>query len=339
MSKDDPQVNEDGAVTDAEAEATETVEETVVQDEAEAEAVEAPNADDTVATEAEGEAPEVAADDGSEEAAQVDPMRVVEAVLMAADAPITAQKIAGIMGTCTGRDVKKHIEALNEQYDEWDVSFRIEQLAGGYQILTQPLYNTWLKKLLRVRAETKLTGAAMETLAIVAYKQPCTRADVEAVRGVAVGDGLNRLREMNMVKIVGRAEDLGRPILYGTTRRFLEVFGLGSLDDLPQVEALKPGGKAVAKSEAAKEAADEAEASNRDDDDDGAGAASNDAAGHDGTDEAVANEAESQVDGDGHDDAERRDDEAPSLALVNDDDDGSEEEPVAAKRKRRAANE
>ena len=333
MSKDDPQVNEDGAVTDAEAEATETVEDTAVQEEAEA--VEAPNADDAVASEAEGEAPEVAADDSSDEAAQVDPMRVVEAVLMAADAPITAQKIAGIMGTCTGRDVKKHIEALNEQYDEWEVAFRVEQLAGGYQILTQPLYNTWLKKLLRVRAETKLTGAAMETLAIVAYKQPCTRADVEAVRGVAVGDGLNRLREMNMVKIVGRAEDLGRPILYGTTRRFLEVFGLGSLDDLPQVEALKPGGKAVAKSEAAKEAADEAEASNRDDDDDGAG----EAADHDGADEAVANDAESQVDGDGHDDAERQDDEAPSLALVNDDDDGSEEAPVAAKRKRRAANE
>lgn len=95
MSKDDPQVNEDGAVTDAEAEATETVEETVVQDEAEV--VEAPDADDMVASEAEGGAPEVAADDGSEEAAQVDPMRVVEAVLMAADAPITAQKIAGIM--------------------------------------------------------------------------------------------------------------------------------------------------------------------------------------------------------------------------------------------------
>ncbi len=318
MSKDDPQVSEDSAMTDAEA--TETVEESVAQNEAEA-----PDADDTVASEVEGEASEGATDE-SVEAAQVDPMRVVEAVLMAADAPITAQKIAGIMGTCTGRDVKKHIETLNEQYGEWDVAFRVEQLAGGYQILTQPLYNTWLKKLLRVRAETKLTGAAMETLAIVAYKQPCTRADVEAVRGVAVGDGLNRLREMNLVKIVGRAEDLGRPILYGTTRRFLEVFGLGSLDDLPQVEALKPGGKAVAKSEAAKGAAgdEDVESSDRDGDDDAAGDLSNDPA-RDGADETVAN------------DAERHLNEAPSLALVNDDD--GEEESVAAEDKRRAANE
>ena len=85
----------------------------------------------------------------------------------------------------------------------------------------------------------------MESLAVVAYKQPCTRADVEAVRGVAAGEMLNRLREMNLVKIVGRAEDLGRPMLYGTTKRFLEVFGLASLEDLPQVEALSGGASAT----------------------------------------------------------------------------------------------
>jgi len=322
MSKDDPQVNEDGTVTDAEAEAAEVVDESVARDES-GEVV-----DETAASETDTETTDGATAAGPDEAAQVDPMRVVEAVLMAADAPITAQKIAGIMGTCTGREVKKHIEALNEQYDEWGVAFRIEQLAGGYQILTQPLYNTWLKKLLRVRAETKLTGAAMETLAIVAYKQPCTRADVEAVRGVAVGDGLNRLREMNLVKIVGRAEDLGRPILYGTTRRFLEVFGLGSLDDLPQVEALKPGGKAVAKSAAAKDASadEDVGASNRDDDDDGTEDGSNDEVADDGTDDEAANDAVN------HD----ADDESPSLALVNEDDSADDE---AMNDKRRAANE
>lgn len=259
---------------------------------------------------------------------QIEPLRVVEAVLMAADAPITAQKIANIMGVGTGRDVKKHIEALNEQYDEWDVSFRVEELAGGYQILTQPQFNNWLKKLLRVRAETKLTGAAMETLAIVAYKQPCTRADVEAVRGVAVGEVMNRLRDMNMMKIVGRAEDLGRPILYGTTRRFLEVFGLGSIDDLPQVEALKPGGKAVAKSEAAKDAADEGDAmaSNRDD-----GYASHES----GEDAAVIGANDDAENGSTSNNDE---DEAPSLALVNDDD-AVGDEAVTADEQRRAANE
>lgn len=173
---------------------------------------------------------------------EIHPHRIVEAVLMAADSPHSAGKIAGILGVGTARDVKKHIERLNNEYDEAGMSIRIEELAGGYQILTRPEYNTWLAKLLRVRQETKLSPAAMETLSIVAYKQPCTRADIETVRGVAAGDMLNRLREMNLIKIVGRAEDIGRPILYGTTKKFLEVFGLPSLEDLPRVEALRSGG-------------------------------------------------------------------------------------------------
>ncbi len=172
------------------------------------------------------------------------PHRVVEAILFAADAPLPAAKIAQVLGIGTARDVRKHIATLNDQYREWGLSFRVEEIAGGFQMLTLPAYNTWLTKLLRTRQETKLSQAAMETLAIVAYKQPCTRADVEAVRGVAAGDLLNRLREMNLVKIVGRAEDLGRPLLYGTTRRFLEAFGLPSLEDLPKVEALSSGGGA-----------------------------------------------------------------------------------------------
>ncbi len=179
------------------------------------------------------------ADWSNETPSEMDPRRVVEAILMASDTQLPAAKIATIMGSGTARDVRKHIESLNEHYDEIGASFRIEEIAGGYQILTRPEYNGWLTKLLRVRQETKLSAAAMETLAVVAYKQPCTRAEIEAVRGVAAGDMLNKLREMNLVKIVGRAEDLGRPILYGTTRRFLEVFGLPSLEDLPQVEALK----------------------------------------------------------------------------------------------------
>lgn len=167
------------------------------------------------------------------------PIRIVEAILLSSDTQMSAAKIASIMGGGSSKDVRRHIDALNQEYESRGSSFRIEEIAGGYQILTLPEYNAWLVKLLRVRQETKLTAAAMETLSIVAYKQPCTRAEVEAVRGVAAGDMLNKLREMNLVKIVGRAEDLGRPILYGTTKRFLEVFGLPSLEDLPQVEALK----------------------------------------------------------------------------------------------------
>ncbi|MFQ5424183.1 MAG: SMC-Scp complex subunit ScpB, partial [Phycisphaerae bacterium] len=177
-------------------------------------------------------------DDGVEE---IVPERVVEAVLFSADSPLPAAKIASVLGVGTGRDVRQHIESLNRQYAEHGQAFRIEQIAAGYQMMTLPAYNTWLRKLLRARQEARLTPAAMETLAIVAYKQPCTRAEVEAVRGVAVGEVMNRLRDMNLVKIVGRAEDLGRPMLYGTTKRFLEVFGLPSLNDLPKVEALAGG--------------------------------------------------------------------------------------------------
>lgn len=172
----------------------------------------------------------------------IEPVRVVEAILFASDSPLPASKIANILGVGDARDVKKHIATLNEQYELSGFSFRIEEIAGGFQMMTLSAYNTWLTKLLRAREETKLSPASLETLAIVAYKQPATRADIETIRGVAAGDMLNRLRELNLVKIVGRAEDLGRPLLYGTTKHFLEVFGLGSLEDLPQVEVLKSPG-------------------------------------------------------------------------------------------------
>ncbi len=197
----------------------------------------------------ENDAPETTPEDATADdaATEIVPRHVVEAILFAADSPMPAAKISSVLGVGDARDVRKHIEALNQSYATNGNSFRIELIAGGYQMMTLPAYNTWLAKLLRTRQETKLSPAAMETLAIVAYKQPCTRAEVEAVRGVAVGDVINRLREMNLVKIVGRAEDLGRPMLYGTTKRFLEVFGLPSLNDLPRVEALSSGAREPAR--------------------------------------------------------------------------------------------
>jgi segregation and condensation protein B len=165
--------------------------------------------------------------------------QVVEAVLFGADTPLTAAKIVSIIGTGSARDVRKHIETLNKRYAETGASFRIEKIAGGYQMLTLPAFNPWLKRLKQTRQESKLSQAALETLAVVAYKQPVVRAEIEAIRGVSAGEMLNRLRELGLIKIVGRAEDVGRPLLYGTTKRFLDVFGLGSLDDLPTVEELK----------------------------------------------------------------------------------------------------
>jgi len=163
---------------------------------------------------------------------------VVEAVLFASDESLTAARLADIVGTSVKR-LREHIKNLNDKYQANNNAFRIEQIAGGYQMLTLSDYNHWLKKLLRVRSDSKLSPAALETLAIVAYKQPVIRADVEVIRGVQVGEIIRNLMYKGLVKIVGRAEVLGRPMLYGTTRKFLETFGLNSLKDLPKIEELK----------------------------------------------------------------------------------------------------
>jgi len=163
---------------------------------------------------------------------------VVEAVLFASDESLSAARLANIVETDT-KQVRQHIKNLNEKYRANNNAFRIEQIAGGCQMLTLSPYNHWLKKLLRVRSDTKLSAAAMETLAIIAYKQPVIRADIEVIRGVAAGEVIRSLAYKGLVKIVGRAEVLGRPMLYGTTKKFLEVFGLNTLKDLPKIEELK----------------------------------------------------------------------------------------------------
>ncbi len=163
---------------------------------------------------------------------------VVEAVLFASDESLTEARLAKIVETNT-KQIRQHIKNLNEKYQSNNNAFRIEQIAGGYQMLTLSPFNHWLKKLLRVRSDNKLSPAAMETLAIIAYKQPVMRADIEAIRGVAVGEVIRSLSYKGLVKIVGRAEVLGRPMLYGTTKKFLEVFGLNTLKDLPKAQELK----------------------------------------------------------------------------------------------------
>ena len=164
---------------------------------------------------------------------------VAEAVLFASDEPLSAERLAGIVGAGSVKDIRKCIETLNEKYDGANSAFRIEQIAGGYQMMTLGRYNHWLKKLLRVRTDTKLSQAALETLAIIAYKQPVIRADIEAIRGVGAGEMIRGLMYKGLVKIVGRAEVLGRPMLYGTTKKFLDIFGLQSIKELPKVEELK----------------------------------------------------------------------------------------------------
>jgi segregation and condensation protein B len=171
---------------------------------------------------------------------QITTESVIEAILFASDEPLSAERLVGIAEINGGvKQVKKCIETLNEQYHQNGRAFRIEEIAGGYQMMTLPDYNIWLKKLLRERGDSKLTPASLETLAVIAYKQPVIRADIEAIRGVACGELIRALMYKGLVKIVGKAEILGRPLLYGTTRKFLEVFGLNDLKDLPKAEELK----------------------------------------------------------------------------------------------------
>lgn len=163
----------------------------------------------------------------------------VEAVLFATDTPLNPGRIAQVAELPGRRAVQQAIDTLNARYEQMGCSFRIDRIAGGFQMLTLPEYHDVLSRLLRSRKDTRLSQAALETLAIVAYRQPILRADIEAIRGVAGGEVLRGLLEKSLVKIVGRAEVPGRPMLYGTTRRFLEVFGLPSLDDLPRAEELR----------------------------------------------------------------------------------------------------
>jgi segregation and condensation protein B len=164
----------------------------------------------------------------------------LEALLLTTHHPLTASRLAELLELPSVKPVRKAVKELNEEYESTGRSFRIDQVAGGFQILTLPEFGEHLKKLHQRDADTKLTKAALETLAIIAYKQPILRANIEAIRGVACGETIRSLMEKHLVKIAGRAEEPGRPILYGSTKRFLELFGLNSLKDLPQPEALKP---------------------------------------------------------------------------------------------------
>lgn len=165
----------------------------------------------------------------------------VEAVLLTSDKPVGAGRLAEACGLADAAAVKEAIAALNAAYDETGRSFRIEPVAGGFRVMTRPAFADAVSAVRGMREQHRLSRAAIETLSIIAYRQPITRASVESIRGVSCGDILRTLLERRLVSIVGRAEELGRPILYGTSRHFLEVFGLASLRDLPQVAELFPG--------------------------------------------------------------------------------------------------
>jgi len=171
----------------------------------------------------------------------------VEAVLLSISRPLSEAKLVDMLGlgSVNAKDkmpatmVKQAIDHLNTEYAQSGRSFRIERLAGGWQLLTLSKFGPLLTRVHGAKLQGRLTPAALDTLAIIAYRQPTLRSELEAVRGVACGDILRGLMERRLVRITGRAEELGRPMLYGTTSEFLRVFGISRIEDLPQARELR----------------------------------------------------------------------------------------------------
>jgi segregation and condensation protein B len=173
----------------------------------------------------------------------------VEAVLFLASEPLATRKLAQLASLADGTEARTLVRRLNKFYDAEQRSFRVAEVAGGFQLLTRPKFGGWLRKLYQSPAHARLSDPALETLVVVAYRQPVLRAQIEAIRGVQCGEMLRQLMERDLVRICGRAEELGRPFQYGTTRRFLQLFGLRNLDELPRAEFLRQGPNPLAVSE------------------------------------------------------------------------------------------
>jgi segregation and condensation protein B len=166
-------------------------------------------------------------------------LATIEAALFAADEPVSLRRLAALAGLHDAAEARRVLRKLQGFYSEDGTAFQVTELAGGFQLLTRPEYQPWLIRFRRSGNELRLSAASRETLAIVAYRQPIMRADVESIRGVQCGEILRQLMEKGLIRIAGRHQSLGRPVLYGTTRRFLQVFGLKSLRDLPAAEQIR----------------------------------------------------------------------------------------------------
>lgn len=173
--------------------------------------------------------------------------QIVEALILASPEPVSAQRLAQIVPYLKPAKAKELVAELGEEYKQQERAFEIWEVAGGFQIRTRPEFSGYLRAL-HAERPLRLSRAALETLSVIAYKQPTTRAEVEQVRGVDAGATVKSLVERKLVRIAGHREVPGRPMLYATTKRFLEVFGLAKLEDLPtlrEIDELLPADAAV----------------------------------------------------------------------------------------------
>jgi len=189
------------------------------------------------------------------------PIDVVEALLFASDAPLEPERIREVLDLEDAAAARALVEELRARYDEANRALAISEVGGGYRMVTRAELSPWLVRLARARTRVRLSRASLEALAIVAYKQPVSRPEIDAIRGVNSEGVLDSLMERRLVRIGGRKEAPGRPFLYETTREFLVAFGLRDLGDLPKVEGeLIVPDVSLAGGDAATESAPDAEA-------------------------------------------------------------------------------
>jgi segregation and condensation protein B len=182
---------------------------------------------------------------------------IVLALLFSSDEPLTLRKISSLLEDARTSEIKESVERWQKRFDDEAWSIVLEKVAGGYQLSSRSEYASYIARLYSGRRKLRLSKAALETLAIIAYKQPITRAEIEVIRGVGCGSVVANLLERSLVRITGKAKVLGAPFLYGTTQEFLEYLGLNSLKDLPsmeELEALLEREEAAASGETAEEA-------------------------------------------------------------------------------------
>jgi segregation and condensation protein B len=159
---------------------------------------------------------------------------IVEALIFASDIPLAADQIKGLIDDTTPAQVKQAVDELNLEYKQTGRAIHIIQIAGGYQMVTRDSYSSWVSKLFHKRIKSKLSQAALETLSVIAFKQPISRTEVAAIRGVNCDGVVRTLLERKLISITGRGEGQGRPLLFKTTKEFLRYFGVNSISDLPK---------------------------------------------------------------------------------------------------------
>jgi segregation and condensation protein B len=170
-----------------------------------------------------------------------DARNILEALLFITEQPVPLKAFEELFeGEFSREDLQKMIEEIAFDYPSRGSALELKEIAGGWQFSSRPEFAPWIRKLFKDRLTYRLSASALETLSIIAYKQPITRSEIEEIRGVEVSAVLDTLAERRLIRIAGRRESVGRPLLYGTTPDFLKAFGLKNLEDLPSIESLAP---------------------------------------------------------------------------------------------------